>query len=182
MLKKFNSFMNLSIITSLLCIIIGIFFIAYPKGSIRTISYLVASVMIIFGIIMIARFNDRLFFIDLMTVGILLVVLGIIILLNPNLLETIIPICIGIYIVVNATIKVRLSLTLKKYEYRNWLLPFVFSLLSLLCGIIMIIRPEIGIESITMLVGILIIIYAVSDIIDLIVFKKNVNIISKEFK
>ena len=59
---------------------------------------------------------------------------------------------------VNATIKVRLSLTLKKYEYRNWLLPFVFSLLSLLCGIIMIIRPEIGIESITMLVGILIII------------------------
>ena len=46
----------------------------------------------------------------------------------------------------------------------------------------MIIRPEIGIESITMLVGILIIIYAVSDMIDLIVFKKNVNIISKDFK
>ena len=84
--------------------------------------------------------------------------------------------------VVKSALDLRISLLLSGSGYKNWLILFICSLLSIICGIYIIINPGIGSEVITTYVGIVIMVYAVSNIIDTIIFKKNVNDIVKLLK
>ena len=56
------------------------------------------------------------------------------------------------------------------------------SILSIVCGIIFIFNPLDGANYIASFVGILLIIYSISDIVDMIIFKVNVNKIYKNIK
>ena len=92
------------------------------------------------------------------------------------------PILIGIVMITKSSLDIRLSLSLKNIKGSNWLLLFICAILSVICGIIIIINPNLGSIAITTYVGIVLTIYSITNIIDTIIFKKYINDIVKVFK
>ena len=182
MLKKFNSFINMSIITAILFLLLGGVIVIFPSTSLKIISYFLALILIIIGISLILKSTSSFVFSDFITSGILSLLLGIILLIYPKMLNIIIPIITGVWFIVSSIFKIRLSLVLKKYGVSSWLWAIILSILTIICGVLLIINPNIGALMFTTILGMLFIVYSISDIIDLIIFKKNANTIAKIFK
>lgn len=179
MLKRLNKFLYSSIVISILMLIIGLTFIIFPEVSFKTITYILSFALIINGIYFIAQKELNLFFSNLSTLGIVELLLGVVLLLKPDLVKTLFPIVAGIIMVTKSTMDLRLSILLKKNEYSSWLYIFICSVISIVCGLIIIINPNIGTIALTLSLGILITLYSVSNIVDTIMFKKNVDNIVK---
>ena len=184
MIKKLNKLLTSSIITSLLFLLIGIIIVIYPENSIKVLSTLLAIFLVVNGLYLIVIGADirNIFFIDFFPTGILSLVLGILMILYPNTLSIIITISLGIWFIWISIFKLRLSISLKNIDEPVWILTIITSILSIICGLILIFNPISSSIAITMFTGAIIIIYAISDLIDMIVFKKNVNKIVKHFK
>lgn len=181
MLKKFNSVLNISILLTAVYALTGIVLVVFPSTSISVISYIVSISLIVVGIMFIVKNHNYDFLVDFLSIGIVLTILGIILLVYPKTLETFIPIVVGIEIIVNSIFKIRLSMLLKEFT-NDWLISFLLNILMIFCGVALIINPEVGALTITTFVGILLIVYSVSDLIEFIIFKRNVNDLVKYFK
>ena len=183
MIEKLNKFLYSSIIISILMFVLGMMFIIFPQMSFETITYILSVVLIINGIYFIIEKEDSFFFSGFLTLGIIQILIGLILILNPILVKTLFPIFVGIVMVTKSTLDFRISLLLKKYGYKNWLSIFIFSVISIICGLIIIIKPTtIGTVAITTYLGLILSIYSISNIIDSIIFIKNIKEITKLLK
>ena len=178
MVQRFNKFLYSSIIISVLRLLIGIIFLVFPETSFETITYVLASILMVNGIYFMIEKESNLLYTSFLTLGVVELLLGIVLLIKPDLMKTLFP----IVMVAKSTFDLRLSLLLKKYEYSNWSSIFICSIISIICGLIIIINPNIGAIALTASLGILIIVSSVSNIIDTIIFKKNVNSVVKILK
>lgn len=182
MLKKLNNFILSSIVVSILFALVGLGMMIFPDISLNVIAYTIAIIFIILGVYLFILDRRSLFMIDMMFTGILMIILGIIIMIYPKSFSLLIPIVLGIWIIADSLFKIRLSISLKDYDDTPWVLLLILSIVSLICGIIFIIHPLASSSIITMLFGSLIIVYAISDIVDMVMFKKYVDKIVKTFK
>ncbi len=179
MLNKLNKFLYSSIIISALMLLIGVTFVIYPEISFATITYILAIVLVINGIYFLIEKENSIFFSSLFTLGIIEILFGLVILLNPDIVKTLFPIVIGIIMVTKATLDLKLSMLLCKNKYDSWLYIFICSIISITCGVIIILNPNIGTIALTTFIGIVITIYALSNIVDTFLFKKDINNIIK---
>ena len=108
--------------------------------------------------------------------------MGIILLLYPDILVILIPIVVGMFVIVNSIVDIQLSLVLKDCGYNMWFLSIVLSILTIVCGIIIMINPQSSSTALTTLFGILVMVYSVAGMTNLIIFKSNVNDIVKKIK
>lgn len=182
MLEAIKKYLNLSIVMSVSFVILGIILIVWPRTSLDIISYIIATFLIICGIynfIDSFKINPIFSFIQI-TSSTLSLVLGITLFLNPTLFEKLIPIVLGILFIVNGSFKARISFILKETT-SNWWLSLILSILTIICGILLLVNPSISMIMITTLIGIILVAYALSDIIDTIIFKGYIKDISKYF-
>ena len=114
--------------------------------------------------------------------GVMMVLLGVILIVYPKLIAQLIPIVLGIWFITDSIVKIRISLSLKDYDDTPWVLTLVLSIISMLCGVVFILHPLASSEVITTFIGALIMIYALSDIIDMFMFKKHINDVIKSLK
>lgn len=182
MIEKLNKFIYSSIVISILMFVIGLVFVVYPDISFTTITYILSVLLIINGIYFIATKEGSIFFSGFLTLGVIDVLLGLVMLLNPDIIRTLFPIVVGIVMIVKSVLDLRISILLYRNEYSNSLFLFICSIISVICGLFIIINPSIGTVALTTTIGIIIIIYAISNIIDTIVFKKDINEIIKLFE
>ena len=185
MREKFNKMMNISLITSLLYAFIGFSFLIFTNLSLEIFSYILAIIFIFNGIGNIvddySNFKPFYFF-DGFSSGLLSIILGIIILCNPNYITMLIPIVLGLWIIISSTFKLRMALALKSTKNSNWIMTYILSILSIFCGLCLIFNPQLGSLTITKGLGILFIIFSIIDIIDIIIFKKNIKFITRVFE
>ena len=95
MLKKLNKFLNSSIAMAILMLLMGLIFIIFPKTSFETITYIIAVILIINGIYFVIEKNNTYLFPGFLSLGIIELLVGIVILINPNIVKTLFPILIG---------------------------------------------------------------------------------------
>ena len=179
MLSKINKFLYSSIALSILMFVIGIIFIIEPEASFNTITYILAIVLIINGIYFLFEKETSIFFTGFITFGVVEILLGVVMFLNPDIIKTLFPIVTGIIMISKSAIDLRFSFLLNKNGYRYWLGLAICAVISIACGLIIIFYPSIGTVALTTYLGILITVYSVSNIIDTIMFKKNINEIAK---
>jgi uncharacterized membrane protein HdeD (DUF308 family) len=182
MLKKFNKFMWISIASCVLFLIIGIIFLGNPETSFKVVSIIFSVLLIVTGIYLIVDYSGKVLFTSFLTTGILSLILGVVLLLNPDALVVLVPIVVGTWMITSSIVDIELSLSLKKIGYSSWLLPTIMAIIAILCGVLMIVYPHSGTIALTTFFGILLIVYSMAAIIDLFVFKKNVNDIVKEIE
>ena len=182
MLKKLNNFILSSIVVSILFALVGLGMMIFPDISLNVIAYTIAIIFIILGVYLFILDRRALFMIDMMFTGILMIIFGIIIMIYPKSFSLLIPIVLGIWIIADSLFKIRISVSLREYEDVPWVLSLILAIISLVCGIMFIINPLASSTVITAVFGSLIIIYAISDIVDMIMFKRYISKIVKIFK
>lgn len=185
MLKKFNQIINEAIGISIIFLLLGIIFLIYPNISIQVVAYLIAFILIGSGIYLIGlEFTNRIIFFPMDTLfnGIISVILGTIILIYPNIFQTIIPIMLGTYFILDSIFKLKVATFLRRIDNTSWILTLLLTILSIICGIVLIANPLDSSIAIALFAGIILIVYSITGMIDMLLFKKNIHDLVKEWK
>lgn len=115
------------------------------------------------------------FFVADIIYGILSIIAGVFIVINPLSLTGILSIGIGLWLIISASFKFALALQLKRFSEETWLFSMVLSVLVLIIGIIVMINPFSTALVLATFVGIIICVYASIDFLQQILFRKRVK-------
>ena len=179
MKKVINKFLKSSIISSVSLIALGILLIFQSEVTIITISYIIGSILIALGVIAAIRFIKHIKDIsrsDLDIIyGIVCIILGVVVIENPEAIASGIPFVLGLIIIVNSATKLQYSFELKKEKNDLWLSTLILSIIMVICGIVLIFNPFKGAVLLTRIVGIFILIYSILDLTSTIVINNTFN-------
>lgn len=182
MKKEFDRVFKMSIISWIIFIVLGIFLFAKAELTLKIISYVVGGTLLL-SIIPITKTilsKDKNYASYAFISEVFMVVAGIIIILNTELIASIIPILIGILMLINGISKLQFALCLKNENVKMWSSTLFLALLITVGGILFLINPFGGAVAITKIIGLFIIAYSVLDMIDFIIIHKNIKDIKEE--
>lgn len=176
-----NKIFKSSILGAFALVILGILLIFESEATIVTISYVIGGILVAIGVLALLKFykevkdnDDNDTGMDLVY-GIISIVLGIVVISNPKAVASIIPIVMGLIIILNSGTKLQYSIELKRNNNNLWKSTMVLSLISTLCGVLLVFNPFKGAAFLTKLIGFLILLYAVLDIVSTITIKSTVK-------
>ena len=181
MLNKLNKYLNSGIILTIVFLLVGGILIVKPDISFNIISYLIGASLVVSGIyLFIIDSKTNNIFINVFLYAILLTLIGILIILNPITLKVILPIFLGLWFLISGIFKIRLDIYMKDEPY--FILSLITNIITVICGVILLINPVESVSAITISLGIIIVISSISSLIDIIIFKKNINSVVKYLK
>lgn len=181
MLNKLNKYLNSGIILTIVFLLVGGILIVKPDISFNIISYLTGASLIVSGIyLFIIDSKTKNIFINVFLYAILLTLIGILIILNPVTLKVILPIFLGLWFLISGIFKIRLDIYMKDEPY--FILSLITNIITVICGVILLINPVESVSAITISLGIIIVVSSISSLIDIIIFKKNINSVVKYLK
>mgnify|MGYP002531809399 CR=1 FL=1 len=173
-----KKFFRSSLISSIILMIIGVLLILQSEITIITISYLIGTLLIAMGAIAIIKFIKNINNVNREELdifyGVVTIILGVIVVYNPEAIASIIPIIIGIGIIINSATKLQYAIELKQSLNSQWKITVIISIISAVCGVILICNPFKGAVVIMQIIGGFIVAYSILDIISTITIKKNV--------
>lgn len=181
MLNKLKKYLNSGIILTIVFLLVGGILIVKPDISFNIISYLIGASLIVSGIyLFIIDSKTKNIFINVFLYAILLTLIGILIILNPITLKVILPIFLGLWFLISGIFKIRLDIYMKDEPY--FILSLITNIITVICGVILLINPVESVSAITISLGIIIVVSSISSLIDIIIFKKNINSVVKYLK
>lgn len=175
-----QNFFKSSMVTSALLAALGILLIFESEVTISTISYIVGGVLVAAGTFAFLRYlktNQKgleMSELDILY-GIVTIIVGILVIKNPHVIASIIPLILGIAIVISSASKLQYAFDLKSENNDLWKTTMAIAAVSAVFGIVLIFNPFAGAVLIMRIVGIFILAYAVLDIISTLIIKKNVS-------
>ena len=177
----FNDIANSNIVLSIIAILLGIVMIAYPGMSLVALGAVTAAFLIVEGIALIVLDikASRMFIpFDGMLQGILSLILGILLAVNPAGMAVYIGISVGLWIIISGFAGVRIAIELR-HTAAPWVLILILNIIGIIAGFVMFFSPVYTSEVINALLGVVLIAHAVVEIIDMIVVKKNIREVDK---
>ena len=183
--KLMKKFLRSSLITSIILIALGILLIFQSEATIIAISYILGGVLVSLGVVSAIKFikksNMQKSELDLVY-GIVCVVLGVLVIKNPEAIASIIPVILGISIIISSANKLQYALELRANSNKLWKTTMIISIISTLCGVVLIFNPFKAVTYFTKVVGVFIVIYSLLDIISAYTIKRNVKIFQKSIE
>jgi len=166
-----------SIITSLSFAILGLIVAYNPNTTFQIISNVLGAILIVYGVIKMLEYlkmkdTNSLYSTEL-SFGVIGILLGIVVIICSDMIEVMIRVLIGIWIVYSGCMRLGLAIKLQKLNSYNriWVPGLIIAIAMLVCGIYIITSPG----AIMMTIGIIMVIYAVMDIIEEVIFMKNIK-------
>jgi uncharacterized membrane protein HdeD (DUF308 family) len=185
MKKKFTKLMNISLGTSILFILIGIFMFIFTNVDLETLALVIAGAFILNGganIIDDYSMFKPFYFFDGFTSGFLSIILGVVLIMNRDSIPIILPMIMGLWFIISSTFKLRMSLALKDTNNKAWVPTYILALVTIVIGLLLIINPSIGSLSIKIILGCAFILFSLVDVIEVYIFKKNIKAIVRVFE
>ena len=175
MINFFKKVSVASILTSIAIGILGLIILFNPNETIALLSLILGIIIMIIGIgkiisYIILRKESNFSNYDLIY-GIIAIVISIIMLANANAFVTIVRVIIGIWIAYTGIMKLIYALNLKSLSSSSWIAVMIMAIITIIAGVYIAIDSSILI----MVFGVILIAYAVIDIIEQIIFMINVN-------
>ena len=156
------------VISAALCILLGIVLVAWPDLSMQIVCTAVGAVLLIGGGVRLAAYftaKDGSVYAQMNRImGIVLAVVGIWILLQPDKVLAIIPIIVGIVIALHGVNNLRQAVTLCQEKYDKWWVALILGVLTVGFGILLVCRPFEALDTAVMMIGIFLIYDGISDI------------------
>ena len=176
MIGKFLKRSNwVDIIISLIFLIFGILLVIRPDATISAVTMILGFIFIVMGILKLIEYYSSKPREDyLLTLSIIEVVIGVIILCASSTVITIIKVILGLWVIINGVLDLQTTLLWRELKSPYWTLTLILSILMILAGIVIITTQDLVIKTI----GIILIVYAIIDVIDRIIFMKKI----KEFE
>ncbi len=136
----------------------GIMFIALPELSVSLTGICTGVAMLVFGAVkLVGYFSKDLFRLAFqydLEFGILMMILGVITLFNPNNVMNFICIALGIAILLDGLFKVRISIESRQFGIEQWWLILVPAILTAAVGVMLIFDSATGAVLLSILLGI----------------------------
>lgn len=178
-MQKLNKYIYNSLFLNLLLIIISIIALINPYISLKIISYIIASFLIVLGMFFIIDYSTSIFFISFLPNGIWYLVLGIIIFMYPDYFMIIIPIILGLIIIMQTINNFLISLKFSNVDYKISFLSILLSVLTFILGIIIIVNPYESTLVLTKFISLFVLISCIINVIQLIIYKVNMKKVIK---
>ncbi len=165
----------ISILESLVFGILGAIVIWKPEETIKVISYVLGIIFITIGILKIINYfltKEKYDFYNYdLIYGLMTCVLGIVTIVYSNTISSILRIIIGIWIIYSSFIRMNLSLELRSLKVKIWIYSLILAIVMLMCGLFVIMNSG----TIITTIGIMMVVYAVIDIVENVIFMRNVK-------
>ena len=134
-----------SIITSVLLAILGILLIIASEETVIAISYIIGGVLVLLGAFGVIDYIRKLKTelkseLDLVY-AIVTIILGVLVITHPKAIASVIPFVLGVIIIINSSSKLNYAFQLKNQDNDLWKSTLVVSLLTTICGLILIFNP-----------------------------------------
>jgi predicted phage tail protein len=152
-------------LSSLLCIAMGIVFIANPDSVSSVIGTVCAVVLIVIGVVYLGSY-----FLHVVTGGIsaamgaVVLLLGVWVLLQPQIVTTLVPIVIGVVLLAHGFRGFRESLATRKFGSDAWGIGAVLAVISMVLGVVCIVDAFGVVNLAIKLIGVALIYNGVSNI------------------
>lgn len=163
-----------NIITSIVFAIIGILLIVKADAAIKAISYVLGGIFIVLGAIKMLNYfsnkEDNKTYNNLLF-GLISIILGLLIIFNSGAIEFIFRIVVGVWIIYSGVSRLFLAIRLNKIGVPVWNLSLVIAILMIIAGIFVMFTKGALIKT----TGIVVLVYAIMDLIQSIIDMKNVG-------
>ena len=165
----------IDILVSIIFGVIGVFMIVKTDLAIRIMSYVLGGIFIAMGVIkcvdyFISKGKYDFYNYDLVY-GIIAIVLGLVTIFCSGLIESMFRIMIAIWIIYSGLVRLSLSLKLRAAQISMWGVSLALSILMIIGGILMTFQSG----ALVLSMGIIILVYSIFDLIENIIFMKNVD-------
>ena len=184
--KLIKSFLKSSIVSAIVLIVLGLLLIFESEPTIYTISYVIGGLLIAIGAIAIIKFltnikvTENNYDINIIY-GIVCILMGVIVIEHPKEIASMIPIVLGIVIIASSATKLQYTLQMKDKGSDAWKTTVIVSIISLLCGVVILFNPFKAAEAMLKIIGVFILIYGILDVISTLSIKKTLkNVINIE--
>ena len=169
----------INLICAILFLIIGIILVTSPLTTLAIITYMVETILIVWGIVTIVNYVRVESKYDAFSYGfvqgVVCILLALFLIVNPQIITTILPICIGIWMVFGSLFRVQVAIKLSAWGQKTSGWYIFLAILMFAIGLIIICNPFKTAAVIVQMLGIGIIIYTIFDIIENIGIIKFVN-------
>ena len=178
MWEKINNFLKGQIVTSLIYIALGVCLVFMPVNTINVICKFVFGILLILVglyhilIYVAEKLNSTIF--DLFSGGILMV-LGIFLFMNPQIVVKLLPILLGTFILVDSIWTLKGSFKLKKRGVDTWRFLLFGSLIFIALGISLVVNPFTMVKYTVIFAGWIFLCNGIIDLIYLILLKKGLK-------
>ena len=178
MWEKINNFLKGQIVTSLVYIALGVCLVFMPVNTINVICKFVFGILLILVgmyhilIYVAEKLNSTIF--DLFSGGILMV-LGIFLFMNPQIVVKLLPILLGTFILVDSIWTLKGSFKLKKRGVDTWRLLLFGSLIFIALGISLVVNPFTMVKYTVIFAGWIFLCNGIIDLIYLVLLKKGLK-------
>ena len=176
-----NKLYSISLFTSIVILALGIFLFIKPGTVIDIIAVVAGIIFLIPGVTELVDYFKNKNQASLIA-GIITVLVAIILMAYRKLIASILPFIFGIFFVVNGINRLQYAMQVKKEYNVKDAKPFYMALLITLTGVFFIVYPLTVAETAFQIMGLFMCIYAVLDIVNTIVVKKEINNVTKEVK
>ncbi len=177
--KLFNIATYGQMLIDIILFALGVYSASNPTSSNTVIGVAFGISLSVVGIYNIIKYIFNIhrgpFFIVDIVYGVLSIIAGIFIIINPLSLTGILSIGIGLWLIISASFKFALALQLRKFAEETWLFSLVVSILVLILGIIVMINPFSTALVLTTFVGIMMCVYSSIDFLQQILFRRRVK-------
>ena len=153
------------IATSIILFILGLILIFVPGGIITTVIRVFGLVIIVLGIFGIMNGTKNKQNNTELIYGVLIAVLGVVIVSNPEVIASIIPFILGVCITLRSLLRLQVVSNMKKNS-DDYLKPLIINIITLILGVTLIFNPFKGAETLIRIIGIFLIVYSGLDILD----------------
>lgn len=162
----------IDIVISLIFVVFGILLISRPDVTLQAISIIFGVVFIAMGVLKIIQYYTEEPKEDyLLVIALLSVIFGVVVLFGSEVIFSFFRFILGLWIIAIGIMNLQTTLVWKEVKSPYWTMTLLFSILMMGAGLIILINQGIVIRT----VGIIIVIYALLDIIDRIIFMKKIE-------
>ena len=181
MKKGLSKLYNVSLFTSVVVFAVGIFLFINPSAVIDIIAIIVGILFMIPGVTSLIDYFKEKNQTSLIT-GIITILVAIVIMAYRKLIASVLPFIFGIFFVVNGINRLQYALQIRKEYSIKDSKPLLMAILILLFGVIFIIYPLTVAETAFQIMGLFLCAYALLDISNHIIIKKEIKNVSNDMK
>ncbi len=156
------------IIAGIISLVLGAVLLFWPGLTMGLICQIVGAALAVTGVLTAAVFftqpEDSPFRVWSLIAGILIAAAGAGIFMRPAFLIELIPVVVGVIVLIDGTANLFETIGLMRQGYSRWWISLIFAVLTIILGIILIMRPFGVAQVITQAIGVIMMYNGISDI------------------
>lgn len=153
--------------SALVCVVVGLVLLIWPGTTTQIVCMILGLELLIYGAVQVflylASKERNMISQGMMLLGVVVAVIGVWILIKPEMIIMAVPVIVGILIAIHGIHNISQAITLKKNQYDGWWIACLMGILTVALGAVLIYNPFSVVNTVVRLIGIFLIYDGLSD-------------------